>query len=170
MMNKMKCKPGDLACSYIDHYIHKPYLQHENHIRWIPLYLKKMKISVCMSKDSSTYEVIITKYNVHTVIPEELSRHIVIINDDQNSIIYLKGSRNDILDIIYLLTQTFGLVVQPLSLNSNTITFSQYQKTKNLIINRYILSNNVPISTWLIILSNMNIEPISNELISIDEI
>jgi hypothetical protein len=123
-----------------------------------------------MSKDSSTYEVIITKYNVHTVIPEELSRHIVIINDDQNSIIYLKGSRNDILDIIYLLTQTFGLVVQPLSLNSNTITFSQYQKTKNLIINRYILSNNVPISTWLIILSNMNIEPISNELISIDEI
>ncbi len=169
-MNKMKYKPGDLACSYIDYYMHKQYLQHENNIRWIPLYLKKMKISVCMFKNSPTYEIIITKYNIRTIIPKELSRHIVIINDDKNSIIYLQGSRNDILDIIYLLTQTFGIVIQPLSLNPNAITFSQYQKTKNLIVNRYILSNSVPISTWLIILSNMNIEPISNEFISIDEI
>ena len=63
--------------------------------------------------------------------------------------------KNYILDIIYLLAQTFGLIIQPLSMNKQKITFSKFQKEdlKDIVYNERkvdcIVSNTV--NVWLII-------------------
>ena len=163
-------KSGDLACMYIQYYMDKPFFKDE-YQRWIPLYLKKMKICVLVKKNTPMMELIIIKYYTQTDGEEETD--VKIINYDNHSIVNLKGMKNYILDIIYLLAQTFGLIIQPLSMNKQKITFSKFQKEdlKDIVYNERkvdcIVSNTV--NVWLIILSNMKIEPISDELVSICE-
>lgn len=171
MMKNNKFRPGDLACSYMQYYINKPFHESENHIRWIPLYLTNMKLCVCVCKDNPKYELVITKYHRSTMIPDNLDKNIVIINNDENSIIYIKSS--NILDIIYLLVQTFQLTIQPLSMNPRMITFSKFQKEhekKSSIVHSYKFTDNVPVYLWLIILSNIKIESKNmNEFVNINE-
>jgi hypothetical protein len=159
-------RPGDLAYSYIQFFIEQ---NGNDRLRWIPLYLNNLKITVCVGNKSSTTDLMITKYRVPTSIPMNLDKNIVVFNNDKNSIIYMSGVKYDILPIIFHLTQICGLIVQPLSLNKNNITFNKFKKEGSLALNKYDLSNSIPETIWLMIISNMTFDIKVPNSVSIDE-
>jgi hypothetical protein len=159
-------RPGDIAYSYIQFYIEQ---NGNDRIRWIPLYLNNLKITVCVGKNSSTPDLMITKYRVPTSIPTNLDKNIVVFNNNNSSIIYMCGIKYDILSIIFHLTQICGLIVQPLSLNKNNITFNKFKKEGSLALNKYNLSNSIPETVWLMIISNMTFDIKVPNSVSIDE-
>lgn len=163
----IKLRPGDIAYSYIQFYLEQ---NGNDRVRWIPLYLKNLKLTVCVGKNPSMPDLMITKYRVPTSIPINLDKNIVVFNNDKCSIIYMSGTKYEILSIIFHLTQMFGLVIQPLALNENNITFNKFKKEGLFALNKYDLSNNIQETLWLMIISNMKLDIESpSSVVSIDE-
>lgn len=149
-------REGDIAVCFIKYYMEKLFDKNQKS-RCIPLFLNSIKINVFVEKDSSIFTILVIKHNVGTTIISS-EPNVVVFNKDNNSMIHLKESKQYILDIIFLLTQTFGMVIQPLSLRKDDITFLSFQKEFNNNITHHFVLDVVPISIWKLLLSNMTIE------------
>jgi len=166
-MKMINLRHGDIAYSYFHFYIEQ---NGNDRIRWIPLYLHNLKLTICVGKNSSTLDLMITKFRVPTSIPTNLDKNIVVFNNDNSSIIYMSGTKYYILSIIFHLTQIFGIIVQPLTLNKNNITFNKFKKEGLSALKKYNFSNYIPETIWLMLISNMKLDfELPSPIVSIDE-